>query len=100
MGVNLAEMEAQGWGRELAILGAHGYRCVRDNDDGELPVAIFAKVEDGFLHIIQGMDFGFEDGDDSRRVMFPDADFEAFASTLMGMIMAARLTEPSTPGGQ
>ena len=96
MSVNVAEMEVQGWGRELALLGAQGYRCVRDNDDGELPVAIFAKIEDGFLHIIQGMDFDFKGGDDRLCVMFPVADFEAFASTVMGMIMAAARPEETS----
>ena len=90
MTVNLAEMESQGWGRELAILCAHGYRCVHDNGDGELPVALFAKVEDGFVKVIQGMDFDLSDGDDSACAMFPADNFEEIASTIMGMIMESR----------
>jgi hypothetical protein len=89
---NIAAMETDGWGRELAALGATGYRCIRDNDDGDLPTAIFGKVEDGMLYLIHGMDF-FLPNDDRRALVLPAEDFETFAGTVMGMLMESGITE-------
>lgn len=97
--INIAAFEERGYGREVALIAAAGYRCVYGGEDGEFPVSVFARVEDGLLMLIHGGDWTPPD-DDRGALMVAADEFEKFAAACMGIIMEARgAAEEVSDGG-
>jgi hypothetical protein len=91
MSINVQAMERAGYGRELALMAADGWRVVLDHGDGEMPAALFGRVtDDGAIEIIHGMDWPHRE---ENMLIIPADDFEVFCSTLMGMFMEHRRGE-------